>query len=301
MVCPTPHRNLRNLGSDLDLLQNFFHSQYLRNGLTHAWLIIAHNEFGILQRLITALDAPQCDFFIHIDRKVKNLPELTVAAGRPYMLKDRVDVRWGSVSQIRCELALFQAAEEHGSYDFYHVISGTTLPLKPFPQIDEYFLRHAGKSILSGLCRDTAYQETLKMRRYNLFLRNYGSANAVKRKVSQYMWKSAIAAQRLLGIQANRGKSFYKASNWLSLTEEAVQYLLSSKKEILKTYRWSFCGDEFFVPSELMASPLCDKILNSDQYLYREIKRSTATSYCLNELPRLAASGCLFARKFSER
>lgn len=267
----------------------------------HAWLIIAHNEFGILQRLITALDAPQCDFFIHIDRKVKDLPEITVAAGRLYMLKDRVDVRWGSVSQIRCELALFQAAEEHGPYNFYHVISGTTLPLKPFPQIDEYFLRHAGKSILSGLCRDTAYQETLKMRRYNLFLRNYGSANAVKRKVSQYMWKSAIAAQRMLGIQANRGKSFYKASNWLSLTEEAVQLILSRKNEILKTYRWTFCGDEYFVPSELKSSPLKDTLSDSDDYLLHTISRSNASTFRLDEYDELCGTKYLFARKFSQQ
>lgn len=267
----------------------------------HAWLIIAHNEFGILQRLINALDAPQCDFFVHIDRKVKDLPELSVAAGRLYLLKDRVDVRWGSVLQIRCELALFQAAEKHGPYDFYHVISGTTLPLKPFPQIDEYFLSHAGKSILSGLCRDTEYQETLKMRRYNLFLRNYGSPNAVRRKVSQYMWKSAIAAQRLLGIQTNREKSFYKASNWLSLTEDAVQCILLRRKEILKSYRWSFCGDEYFVPSELMASPLKDTLLDSDEYLLHTISRSNSSTFRLDEYDELCGTKYLFARKFSQQ
>lgn len=269
--------------------------------MTHAWLIIAHNEFGILQRLISLLDAEGSDFFVHIDRKAKESPALSVKKGRLFMLQDRVDVRWGSISQIECEFALFEEAVKTGTYDYYHIISGVTLPLKPMPEIEAFFSEAHGNSVMTGVCQDTPYQEKLKVRRCNLFLGHYADGASWKRTICQFLWKSAIAAQRILGIEINRGKVFYKASNWLSLTEEAVQCLLSRKKEILKTYRWSFCGDEFFVPSELMASPLCDKILNSDQYLYREIKRSTATSYCLNELPRLAASGCLFARKFSER
>ena len=98
--------------------------------MTHAWLIIAHNEWGILQRLVSELDAPECDFYVHIDKKVKDLPLLKVEKGRLIMLENRVDVRWGSVSQIECELTLFEAAAANGPYDFYHIISGVTLPLK---------------------------------------------------------------------------------------------------------------------------------------------------------------------------
>lgn len=269
--------------------------------MPHAWLIIAHNEFGILQRLIAMLDAAGSDMYVHFDRKVKQLPDLRVQKGRLFVLQKRVDVRWGSVSQIQCEMTLFEAAAAQGPYDYYHVISGVTLPLRPYSEIDSFFRNASGKSILTGFCQDVPYQEKLKVRRYNLFLRNYTSRNALLRRTSQFLWKSVIALQRILGLEANRRKTFYKASNWLSLTEEALQYILSRKKEILKTYRWSFCGDEYFVPSELMASPLRDRILNSDQYLHREILRSTATAYHLSDLPALAQSGCLFGRKFTEK
>ncbi len=269
--------------------------------MTHAWLIIAHNEFGILQRLASMLDCEGSDIYLHFDRKVKQVPEIQVVHSRLFRLSDqeRVDVRWGSVSQIRCELALFEAAAKNGPYDYYHMISGTTLPLKPMAQIDRFFREAEGKSVLTGLCQDTPYQETLKVRRYNLFLKNYTSSNRTLRRLSQFGWKSAIALQRLLHIEANRERTFYKASNWLSLSEEAVQYILSRKQAILKTYRWSFCGDEYFVPSELMTSPLKDQILNSDTYLKREIARDKAATFSLADYPDLATTDFLFARKFT--
>ena len=36
--------------------------------MTHAWLIIAHNEFGILQRLVSLLDDAACDIYIQPSR-----------------------------------------------------------------------------------------------------------------------------------------------------------------------------------------------------------------------------------------
>lgn len=269
--------------------------------MTHAWLIIAHNEFGILQRLVSELDDVHGDIFIHFDKKVQDPPKIHSAKSRLFVLKDRIDVRWGSISQIRCELALLETAVEKGPYDYYHLISGVTLPLKPFKDIDAYFKAAEKKSVLTGLCQDLPYQETLKVRRYNFFLRGYTSPLTEIRAISQFLWKSAIAVQRVFGIETNRGKTFYKASNWLSLTDEAVQYILGRKRTILKTYRWSFCGDEYFIPSELMASNLKDKILNSESYLHRVIIRSTAKSYQLDDLQSLTASGCLFARKFSSQ
>ena len=269
--------------------------------MKHAWLIIAHNEFGILQRLVSALDAPQCDIYIHIDKKVKHLPNIRTKYSRLFCLTDRIDVRWGSVSQIRCELFLFETAAANGPYDYYHVISGTTLPLKPLSIILAFFQGFAGNNIFAGLGVDPHYQETLKMRRFNLFLRNYSSPDPPIKKLSQFLWKCSIAVQRLFGIEANRGKFFYKASNWLSLTEEAVQYLLSRKKEILKTYRYSFCGDEYFVPSELMASPLRDTLISDEHYLLHNIARSNASVYHISELEDLRKTEYLFARKFTEQ
>ena len=122
-----------------------------------------------------------------------------------------------------------------------------------------------------------------------------------KRQISQFLWKSAIAVQRVQGIETNRGKAFYKASNWLSLTDEAVKYILTRKKEIQKEYRFSLCGDEFFVPSELMSSSLKDRIISYEQYLLQEMGSATTGAFPLTELESMKSSGYLFARKFTMR
>jgi hypothetical protein len=249
--------------------------------------------------LISRLDDPAVDLFIHFDKKVKAIPHLEVENSNLYILDDRIDVRWGTVSQIQCETALLEEAVKHGPYLYYHIISGVHLPLKPVDEIKAFFDSAGGSSVLTGLCQSTARQERLKVRSYNFFLRNYSSPNAVVRNVSQFLWKGCLAAQRVLGIERNRGKFFYKASNWVSLTDEAVRYILSRKKEIMDTFRWSFCGDEYFVPSELMASPLRGKIINDDRLLKREILSASASVFHLSDLPELEQSEYLFARKFT--
>ena len=269
--------------------------------LRHAWLIIAHNEFEVLQRLVSMLDAPESDFYIHFDKKVRMLPEIQVKKGKLTILKHRIDVRWGTISQIKTEFALFESATQNAPYSYYHIISGTTLPLKSLEEIDRFLCGANGKSVVSGMRLDDPYQETLKLRRYNLFLNYFTARNQILRKTSQFLWKTAIASQRILNIQTNSRKTFYKASNWLSLSQEAVEMILSRKEEILKTYRWSFCGDEFFIPSELMNSPLQEKVFNCENYLLHSIGRANSNSYHLDEWERFSKSTYLFARKFTAR
>ena len=261
---------------------------------------IAHNQFDILQQLLFLLDDERSDFFIHIDKKVHDLPTIHTEKGHVFFLNNRIDVRWGTYSQIQAEMALFSAAMEKNGYDYFHIISGTTLPLKSVDELDACFSRMAGKCVVTGLCKDDPYQETLKIHRYNLFLRNYASCDALLRKTSQFLWKSAIALQRILGIRINRDGEYHKASNWVSLSRDAVQYLLSRRNAIEKTYRYSFCGDEYFIPSELMSAPAFkDRVINDESYLKHHIGRSNAETLRLEDYPALQQSQYLFARKFA--
>lgn len=268
--------------------------------MKHAWLIIAHNEFEILQRLVSELDHPHCSIYIHFDKKVRGLPTIQVREAQLFILSDRVDVRWGSVSQIECEFALIGAAAKNGPYDFYHILSGVTLPISSWDKITSFFHEHQGISILTPIHKDLPYQEMLKVRRMNFFLNHY-SEKGFRGLISQFFWKSGIALQRIFRIEINKGIDFYKASNWLSLTQEAVSFLLDRQSEILKTYRHSFCGDEYFIPTELMASPLKPMVCSEEHYLLHNIARSNASVFSLKELPSLRETGYLFARKFTSR
>lgn len=269
--------------------------------MKHAYLIIAHNEFDVLELLVSALDDSRNDIYVHIDRKVKVLPDLRTSESGLFLLDKRIDVRWGHVSQIKTELLLFETAVKNGPYEFYHLISGTHLPLKGNDEIVRYFSAANGFCVFSGFEKDTKYQETLKMKRINMFTRNYSSGNSIKSRISQFCWKAFIAVQKLFHIEINKSVDFWKSSNWLSLTDEAVQYIVSDKNHILKRYRFSFCGDEFFVATELMNSPFKDKLLNEEYYLKCDMQRSNPRSYRLDELDELKKTGYLFARKFTAK
>lgn len=270
--------------------------------MQHAYLIIAHNEFEVLQLLVSALDDVCNDIYVHIDRKVKTLPSLSTSKSRLYMLDKRIDVRWGDYSQILCEFLLWETALANGPYEFYHLISGTHLPLKSQDDIHLFFDQHVGNSLFSNLePRSGDYYEILKLHRINLFTRNYASANKLVARMSQFLWKSFIAIQRWLNITINDGVQFYWANNWCSLSNEAVAYLVNNKRDIIRRYRWSFCGDEWFVPTELKKSDLVETVLNCDNLLYGTIGKSNASVLTMDDLAGIRSSNCLFARKFTSR
>lgn len=269
--------------------------------MRHAYLIIAHRDFDVLKLLISSLDDERNDIYVHIDKKVKILPDIKAEKSILYILPDRVDVRWGNYSQIESEYALWESAMKNGPYEFYHLISGTHLPLKSQDEIHAYFAELCEKSIFSNLVkREGDYQEVLKLHRLNVCTRTHASSKVWLSTLSQFIWKSFLALQRWMKITVNDGVQFYWANNWCSLSQEAVAYLVENKGKVHKRYRWSFCGDEWFAPTELMNSALRDEII-SIPYLYNTIGRNNASELNESDITVLESGDYCFARKFSSK
>ena len=91
--------------------------------MKHAYLILAHGSYTLLQRLVSTIDDERNDIFIHIDRKQQELPRLQVKYSHLFLLdKERVSVFWGDVSVIAAEFALMAFAHKHGDYAYYHLL-----------------------------------------------------------------------------------------------------------------------------------------------------------------------------------
>ena len=266
--------------------------------MRHAWLIIAHNEFGILQMLISALDDPRNDLFVHIDRKVKAAPKLHAENSNLFVLKKRINVHWGGISQIKTELLLMEEALRHGSYDRFHIISGTHLPLKSQDEIQSFFEAHPGEEIMHLWEKDERDIGN-KLQRYNLFTSGFTSNNRVIHFTSQLLWRTLQRIQKTLKINRFPKELFIKSDNWLSLSSEAVEYLSNRSDVILKKYRYSYCGDEYFVASELASQGNRFKILDTEKLLYTQFERYNPKILELSDFDAVESSGCLFARKFS--
>ena len=79
----------------------------------HAYLIMAHNQFDLLCKLIRELDDERND----IDKKAGTIDEKRFrecVQRSNVFFTDRISVIWGGESLVECELLLFKAAAERG-------------------------------------------------------------------------------------------------------------------------------------------------------------------------------------------
>lgn len=267
--------------------------------MKHAYLILVHHQFEVLKNLLSALDDERNDIFIHFDKKVKELPILHTLKARLFVLECRVDVRWGHVSQIEAEYVLFEEAAANGPYTYYHVISGSHLPLHSQNSIHAFFRDLNGKDMLTKM-EGSPVEISLKLQRYNLFVKNYIAPSPIKQRFYQFLWTISIRIQKTLGITVNKNKRFFKSANWVSLTETALHYIVQHKAEVLKSYRYTLCGDEYFVASLLENSLLSNNIFYYDKVLKCEFEGANPKNYTDKDFEDIMSSGCLFARKFTE-
>jgi hypothetical protein len=269
--------------------------------MRNAWLIMAHNEFEVLRLLLSKLDSPDSDFYLHFDRKVKTLPALEpLQHGRLFVLEERIDGRWGDISLVEIELLLMETALKNGPYTHYHVLSGVHLPLWSKEELIRFYDSHPDETILRLWDRNDE-EADFKMRRFHYPVRDFKSANRGRRKACQLTWRASLRVQKTLGIRHLRNEVFYKADQWLSLAEPACRYLVDNKKSILKKYKWSFCPDEFFAPTELMAHSETGACFHYPQLLYAEFGVDSPRTFPLEAYEELKKTGCLWARKFTGR
>lgn len=268
--------------------------------MKHAFLIIAHNEFEILSVLISMLDDENNDLFIHIDKKVREMPQLSSTKSRLVFTEERIDVRWGASSQIAVELLLMQTALRTDRYDYFHILSGTHLPIKKMSEIHAYFDSIKGHEVLH-LWENDPRDIGNKLQRYNFFVKGFSSPNNSIKKASLFGWRVIQRIQILFSVKRFPNEIFIKSDNWLSLTYNAANYLVKIKDYIMEKYQFSYCGDEYFVATELGKYPDQFSILNSDKMLQVEFERYNPRVYTAADFELLKSSECLFARKFSNR
>lgn len=256
--------------------------------MKHAYLIIAHNEWEVLKALILLLDDSRNDIYVHIDKKVKEFPHFTTKHSQLHILKNRVSVFWGDVSQIEATYCLFEAAfSASTSYSRYHLISGTHLPLKDQDYLHRYFDSVKDQIIISRM--PTSEGEI----RFKLGLRH------LFMKESRLLWRIILRLQILLRL-GYKGGMVIKASNWVSVTPKFVQYLLSYKSHVLKRFKYTLCGDEYFIPYLLTLSEEGSFALSDNpHWLYTDFNnRSNPRVLTSEDTRKLLESPFLFARKF---
>ncbi len=276
----------------------------------HAYLIMAHNEFHMLKKLINELDDERNDIYIHIDRKTKRVDkgEITSWAKKSgIFFIHRINIYWGTLSIVKCELLLLEAAIKNG-YQYYHLLSGVDFPLKDQNTIHQYFENEDREYISCHLDGENGDHYLYKIRYYYPLLRFVGKGQfegpgrkkAFMRWLLRQQWKFLEYQQKhnVDRTGKNEGITFYKGDQWFSITYEFAKYVVSQKKQIIDLYRFTNTPDEFFIPTLAMNSRFAERVNNCS---LRKIdwKRGEPYTFTEEDYDELIDSDAFFARKIS--
>ncbi len=270
------------------------------NDLKHAYLIMAHNNFYILEKLLELLDYEKNDIFIHIDRKVKDCDfekfNQICKKSNVFFTKRRHNVKWGTSSQIKTELELFKTSVNK-KYKYYHLISGVDLPLK-------------SQDYIHGIC-DTINKNFMWIAtdgrdentdRLKYFHTGYHGKNRAVNKINRLF----MGLQNKLKVDRFKktGMIYKQGANWCSVTNDFVEYLLKNEKMIRKMVFASSCADECYKQTLIWNSNLKETLYNegSGYCDFRYITKFTSDwhphIYLKEDYNDLINTNCWFARKF---
>lgn len=267
--------------------------------MKHAYLILAHGSFDLLRLLISRLDDKRNDIFVHLDKKVKVLPEVHAEHAGLYFTEERVDVRWGDWTVVEAEYVLFATAVARGPYQYYHLLSGVDLPVKSQDYIHDFCDTHQGTEFIGYTLTEITPEVVRKVHRWHLFPEDFKNRSIVKRALRA----AYICVQEILGIYRNRDVDFKKGSQWVSVTDAMARHFLAHRAWAQKVFSHSFCADEMVMQTLAWQAPFREKLYNTQDDgagCLRAIgwKDGQIVDWTPEDLPSLKLSEALFARKF---
>ncbi len=272
----------------------------------HAYLIMAHDNWTILSKLLQLLDDPRHDIFLHIDAKSDTanleIPRLQYSGLTKIEPKP---VYWADYSQVETEIRLLKAASD-GGYSYYHLLSGVDMPLKTNDERYPFF-ENSGKNFV-GIVPHESFYSVRRVKYYHPLLHNpfYRTCMPLKGldRIFEY-------CQRVLGINRLRRSSWkiIDGWQWFSIRHDLCMALVEAEDRIRKMFHSSIASDELFIQSFVYNMPgfretlYDEKDLKNGSMRYIDWQRGrpyTWVDEAENDFDLLMNSPYMFARKFSE-
>ncbi|WP_444707186.1 beta-1,6-N-acetylglucosaminyltransferase [Megasphaera elsdenii] len=281
--------------------------------MRHAYLIMAHDDFYLLKRLIKVIDNPDADIYIHLDANRKyNIDNLeNISKYSHTYITSRIKINWGGQSIIACELFLMEQAAKK-NYGFYHLLSGHDFLLRSVQEIQQFFEKNEGKEFLSVDVNPYNKKDIYnRLDQYHLIFNNRIITNHINEILSPIQQFFHIHR-----MDSSLFDVFAKGMEWASMTNNFVHRLLRDRGDIMQWTQHSLCADEVYKQIEF-------KRYSNEFSLYRSIPKEASRARCfleaeatmhlvdwtrgnpytfdIDDLPYLLSSECMFARKFDSR
>lgn len=284
--------------------------------MRHAYLILAHNSWQQLYKLIHLLDSPNADFFIHIDKRAVGFNKSDFNGVCKYSgvwYYSEFETYWGSYHLMECELFLLEKAAAR-QYDYYHLLSGTDLPIKPRIYIEVFFAKHQGKEFIhfdTDERLDTDKELGRRTRLYH-WLQNYRRKYKIEwlNGAFTFIEHCSLGMQMIFGVNRLHGKNIkvYYGSQWFSITHDFALYVLSQENLIAEIFQNTSCSDELVFQTLVMRSDFKDRLYirersntclsNMRLINWERGQKGSPYTWQSSDIEELKNSECLFARKF---
>lgn len=281
----------------------------MENGMyKHAYLVMAHNNFGVLKKQLELLDDERNDFFIHIDQRAKDFNEAWLLQNIKYskvQFIKREKVFWADYSQTQVEINLIrEAINNRGEYAYLHLLSGADLPIKSKEYIFNFFLND-NRIYLCCMSSKDSYQK-IRTRYYFPFINtNYYRKSKLVKGCSLALG----ILQSLIGINRHKKKGNYGICycgwNWFSIPQDFAEYILQNESKIYSTFHHTLASDESFMQTVAMNSIFKERIYKLDsreEGAMRRIdwQRGGPYTFRTEDYDYIMSSPYLYARKFEE-
>lgn len=290
--------------------------------MKHAFLVIAHNNWDYLKQVIETLDSDLCDFYIHVNTKVSFPSNIdfseSVRKSKVYFTP-RIPIIWGEYGICEASIiALKEAYQNGGGYDYYHLLTGSDIPLYSMRKLDSFFEANvfnnpSGKMKTNYL---SAGKPNAKMasrvKYYNSFIGHWRDSNKCTRKIATASNTLLCYIQRFMGIDRFKraGVELYCGSSWWSITHDFAEYYLSKSEWAEKQFgRATFAADEFVPHTVLMNSKFRDSCYDPPNGIHKNLRLldfdggngyGSPKVWTMDDKEILVSSKDLFARKFEK-
>ena len=257
------------------------------------------------------LDDERNDIYLHIDHRSMELYEkihsLQMQRANLHILSTRNKVYWGDLSQVETEYLLLETASAKESYSYYHLLSGTDLPIQTQDYIHSFFQINAGKEFVE-YWSGNRHQKDLKRKisRYYFFTKHLKRNNSKWHVITAPCHNLALIVQKMIHFDRKQEVEFRKGSQWFSITHNFCLYLLEKKPFVLRRFRYTLCPDEIFVQTLLWNSSFKKNIYNIEDNNIGSMRlidwnRGDPYTWKIQDYTELVNSNKLFARKFSSQ
>jgi hypothetical protein len=229
------------------------------------YLILAHEKFEQLEKLVLLLRHDCVRFFIHIDAKIdlKEIRKFSFFSNpRVKIAKSRLDIKWGGFNMVKATINLLKDAAKEKENGYMILLSGLDLPLKSPQYIHDFLKRNYGNEYIEYQAIPTS---------------NWGMNGGMDR-IHYYWFIDKLRFEDytyLYELQRREGKirpyfknlTPYGGSQWWCLTFECVRYILKFielNKLYVKYYEHCYTPDEMFFHSIVLNSEFKLKVINNN-------------------------------------